>query len=191
MMCRSLSLSKSPEVQRAIFRGWAVVLRNRANNLRVEQFRIVACEYRAQRCGCALFHPVDFLNQSINVGRHDQQISDWVRAWIPVGVRRSAWHEHSRARVGLNFLFANLNAQSAFQHVPRFVVVPMKMRQGDQTWRTGRTAWVAPLGDHKRIGDRTDDLPSEWRSNFRPTHRRAARKRSSAATRKAAPGRGR
>jgi len=51
-------------------------------------------------------------------------------------------------------------SQSAFQHVPRFVVAAMKMRRGRSDWRTWRTAWVAPLGDHKRIGDRTHDLPS-------------------------------
>src|SRR5947208_1786511 len=49
----------------------------------------------------------------------------------------------------------------------------MKMRRGDEARWTWGTAWVAPLGDHKSIGDRTDDLPSEWRSNFRPAHRRA------------------
>jgi hypothetical protein len=33
--------------------------------------------------------------------------------------------------VGLDFLVANLNAQSTFQHVPRFVIVAMKMTRGD------------------------------------------------------------
>src|SRR5690348_2336404 len=113
---------------------------------------------------------MDFLNQAVDVGGHDQQIARRGGTWIPIGVRRFTRHEHGRTCVGLDFLLAKANAESSFQDVPGFIVAAMKMRRGDETRWTWRTAWVAPLGNHKGIGDRTDDLPSEWRSNFRPAH---------------------
>jgi hypothetical protein len=56
-----------------------------------------------------------------------------------------------------DYFRANANAQSALQHVPRFIIAPMKMRRSDETGRAWGTAGVAPLGDHKGIIGRTDD----------------------------------
>src|SRR5467141_966554 len=123
----------------------------------VEEFGVVFCKHSAKRSGCALFHRVDFLNQTIDVSGHNQQITNGPRAGIPVGVRRCVWHENSRACAGFDYFRANANAQSTLQHVPRFIVIAMKMRRGDEAGRAWRTAGVAPLGDHKGIIARTDD----------------------------------
>src|SRR5260370_41428826 len=99
----------------------------------VEEFGVVFCKHGAKGGGGALFHPVDFLNQAIDVGGHYQQIAGRIRAGIPVGGRRCAWHENSRARATLDYLPANSNAQSTLQAVPRFILTPMKMRRSDET----------------------------------------------------------
>ena len=96
---------------------------------------------------------MDFLNQPVDVGGHDQQVASRGRAGIPVRVRRSAWHEYGRASVGLNFLLANPNTQSAFEHVPRFVIVAVKMKWSNPARRSGRTARIFPLGDHEIPAD--------------------------------------
>src|SRR5713226_2349925 len=117
----------------------------------VEQFGVVFCKHGTKGGRGPLLHGVDFLNQTINVSGHHQQIADGLRAGIPVCMRRSARHEHRRSCAGLDFLFANPNVQSTLQHVPRFIVAPMKMWRGNEPRRTGWTAWVTPLGDHKGI----------------------------------------
>src|SRR6266481_227918 len=144
---------------------------------RIEQFGVVLGEYGTQRGGGALFHPVDCLNQSIDVGSHDQQIASSERAGIPIRVRSSTRHEHGRTRVSLDFLIANANAEGAFEHIPRFIVVAMKMGRGDETGLARGTTRIAPFGDDKGIVNRADDLSGERRGDSRRIHMRASSKK--------------
>jgi hypothetical protein len=60
-------------------------------------------------------------------------------------------------------MLTDLNVQSTFQHVPSLIVTTMKMPRRDEPRRAWWTAWVPPLGDHKCIVDRADDLSGKQR----------------------------
>ncbi len=77
-------------------------------------------------------HRVDFLNQSVNIRGHDEQIPDRTGSRIPIGMRRSPRYEHTRAGLGLDFVLSHQNAQRSFKHMPCFVVAMVHMQWRDK-----------------------------------------------------------
>jgi hypothetical protein len=51
--------------------------------------------------------------------------------------------------VRLNDILPHANAECAFQHIPGFVIVAVKMKWSNPARRSRRTARVFPLGDHE------------------------------------------
>jgi hypothetical protein len=70
---------------------------------------------------------MDFLDQAKDGRRHDEQISDGCRSWIPIGVRRTSWHEHTRPGASLHLIITNANAEGAFEYTPRLVITVVEM----------------------------------------------------------------
>jgi len=93
----------------------------------VEKFGVILGEYCPQGRGRALGHQVNFRGMTSNIDRLIQQIADSSRARIPIDMRRSPRHENRSAYTGLDLILANLNAQDALKHLPRFIVTVMEV----------------------------------------------------------------
>ena len=101
--------------------------------------------------GSALLQGVDSLDQAENVGSHYQKVAEAAGACVPIGVRRSAGDEDGGTGVGFDFVFAGLDAENAFEHVPGFVIVVVEVARGDQARGICGTAGVLPFGDDEGI----------------------------------------
>ena len=75
-----------------------------------------------QRRGGPLGKRVDFLNQTENVGRHNQQIADRSRSGIPIRMGGSSRYEHGRPCASLDLVFAGPYAERSLKDIPGFVV---------------------------------------------------------------------
>src|SRR5216684_4752644 len=111
----------------------------------LKKLRVVLRKYRSQSSGRSLGQGVDFLNQSIDIRGHDQQISQSLGPRIPIRVRSSSRHKNARARTSLDFIVAGANPQGPLDHVPYFIVGVMKMQWCDEARRSGRTTRVLPF----------------------------------------------
>lgn len=60
-----------------------------------------------------------------------------------------AGDEYGRARAGLNFIGADLNAQDAFKNIPSLIVAVVDVAWRDQPGWAGGAARVPPLGNHE------------------------------------------
>jgi hypothetical protein len=110
---------------------------------------------------------VDSLNQAENIGGHHKKIADGIGARIPIRMGRSPRDVNGGTGAGLDVIAAGPDAQAALQHVPRFVIIMMKMRRGDETGRARGASWIPPFGNHKRIPNRANDLPGQrWSDDW-------------------------
>jgi hypothetical protein len=64
-------------------------------------------------------------------------------------VRRAARNKNRGTGVRLDDVFPHANAECAFEHVPRFVIVAVEMKWSNPARRSRRTACIFPLGDHE------------------------------------------
>jgi hypothetical protein len=66
-------------------------------------------------------------------------------------VRCSARNEHGRTTASLDFVFAGLHSENAFQDVPSLVIMVVDVTRRDQSRGICGTAGVLPFGDDERI----------------------------------------
>jgi len=133
----------------------------------IAKFRIVLPKQSRKRGRRAIRRGVDGLNQAINIRGHNEQITNGCGSRIPKGVRRSAWYENCRSCTGLYHVFAGLNAQSAFEDVPRFIVITMHVKRSDQAARSWLAAGITPFRDHEGIAGGANGISSKQRSDGR------------------------
>src|SRR5580692_3025364 len=107
----------------------------------------------------------------MNRWSHDEQVSHQRRIGIPVGMGRAAGHQDCGARGGLDGSVAYLYTELAFEHIPGFVIVVVKVQGRYPARGAGRSACIFPLGDHKRIFRRADRVAGKKGSNRGGTHR--------------------
>jgi hypothetical protein len=70
---------------------------------------------------------MDFLNQPKGIRGHYQQIAKAPWTGIPVCVRCTAWRQHGSAGVSFDLTIADLDAYSAFEDIPDFVIAMVEM----------------------------------------------------------------
>src|SRR5262249_54391546 len=120
-----------------------------------QQFGIVFFKELLKRGRRPFRELMQLLDHVINVGRHDQQIAQWLGTGIPVGVRRSSRHEDAGARASLNLVVAHPNSQDALEDIPRLIIVSMQMQRRNITRWTRISAGISPFGNDKAVIDGT------------------------------------
>jgi len=94
------------------------------------------------------------MDQAKDIRSHDQEVAQASRGWVPVGVRRAAGDQNGGASAGLDFSFAGLDDESAFEDVPGFVVGVVHVTRSDQPRRASGGAGILPLGDDEGVVER-------------------------------------
>src|SRR6184192_3707628 len=118
---------------------------------------------------------MDFLDQPMNPRGHNQKISNSLTGRIPVRMWRSVRHEHARAGMQLYLSISHFYAESSFQHIPRLVIISVKMQGSDPARRIVTTACILPFGDHKVIVGESQNVSCKRRRNTRSTHKQILR----------------
>ena len=81
------------------------------------------------------------------------EVSDQPGPRVPISMRRTMWHKHGRTGMRLHYFIPHLNAQGAFEHIPGFVVVAVKMKRSYPARRPRWSANILPLCDHEARAD--------------------------------------
>ena len=106
--------------------------RRLAQLLESQQFRVILPKQGLKGFRIAISHCVDFLNHPKGIRGHNQQVAETAGTGIPVSMWCSAWHHYSGPSVGFDFTVADLNAQSAFQDIPDFIVPVVEVQRSDE-----------------------------------------------------------
>ena len=99
----------------------------------------------------ALLQSMDSLDQTEDVGSHDEKVAKATGAGIPIRVRRAARNENSGTCTSFDFVFAGLHAKRSFEHVPCFVVAVVDVARSYQPRWPGWTTSILPFSDDERI----------------------------------------
>src|ERR1700722_2612118 len=124
--------------------------------LTTEQFGVMFLKHRSHAGRRPVLHGVDILDQRIGIGGHYQQISDQPGPRVPIGVWRTMRHKNRGTGAHLYYIIPQLNTQAAFEHIPGFVIVAVKVKWSNPARRPWLRANILPLRDHKARADRTD-----------------------------------